>query len=120
MNPYVAEALAALQAKGYNQQDAQAIIDRFLASNPNDEHRLFAALDLGTTAVTGQDLLAAARADADLANKAYVRNLIPSDQTVETFFHPQAAPSAAPATNWILIVAVLGAAAVGAYFLMRR
>jgi hypothetical protein len=114
MNPYVAEALAALQAKGYSQTDAQAIIDRFLAANPLDEHRLFAALDLGTSAVTGDQLLAAAKADTDLATRAYVRNLIPGDTTIDAYLHPTVGAGVAPpsaAISWWIPLALVGAAA---------
>ena len=124
MNPYVAEALAALQQKGYSATDAQAIIDRFLATNPQDEHRLFAALDLGTSAVTGQTLLAAAQSDSALAERAYVRNLIPANLTTTEFFQARQPSSGlvswddrATRTNWLIPLALAGAAA---YFFYRR
>jgi hypothetical protein len=126
MNPYVAEALAALQAKGYSKADAQAIIDRFLAANPNDEHRLFAALDLGSSSVTGQQLLAAAQQDAELANKAYVRNLIPANLTTDEFFHPSSATSATPMSGggggggWLGLVIPLALVAGAAYFFWKK
>jgi len=127
MNPYVAEALAALQAKGYSRDDAQDIIDRFLAANPNDEHRLFAALDLGSTHVTGQDLLAAARTDSDLANKAYVRNLLPANVTVDEFFHPTPGAGApvspgvgSAASGWVGLLIPLALLAGAAYLLFWR
>jgi len=114
VNPYVAEAAAALVAKGYTHDEAKLIIDRFLAANPNDEHRLFAALNLGTSAVTEGDLLLAARHDSELAQKAYVRQLLPDDTTVDHYLRSSSSGSgsAVPLAGGGLLIplALVGAA----------
>jgi hypothetical protein len=121
MNPYVAEALSALQRKGYTREQAQAIIDRFLAANPQDEHRLYAALNLGTSAVTGNDLLAAAHYDRALADRAYVRALLPASGITNFGSQSSAVPSqptgGGALSGWLIPVALLGGAA---YFFWRR
>lgn len=125
MNPYVAEALAALQNKGFSREQAQQIIDQFLAGNPNDEHRLWAALDLGSpgshSSVTSAQLLAAAQDNSDLANRAYVRNLIPANTTPDQFFGGGApAPSAKPGLSLGGLIIPLALVAAAAFFYFRR